>query len=214
MKRLVLLSEWRDDISSEFEKRIVSLIGKERSKLGYIPSQTDPDGTYYYPMKNRLDRLGFSGYVYCDIDEEFEARVLEDLGNCDAIFLSGGNTFHFLARLRERGMLDWLRGYVNRGGVVIGVSAGAMIMTDNINVAEYVDAKYLASSQLSSSQYGALGLVDFYFYPHWTEEPSQQRAIKELKRSDNNTTIFACPDGGAIVIDGVKREYFDHLIEY
>ncbi|WP_085505043.1 Type 1 glutamine amidotransferase-like domain-containing protein [Thalassobacillus devorans] len=213
MKRLVLLSEWKDDISSKLEQRIKDLIGKDRPQLGYIPSQTDPDGTYYFPMKNRLDRLGISDYVYCDIDEAFETRVLGNLGNCDAIFLSGGNTFHFLARLRERGMLNWLRGYVNRGGVVIGVSAGAMIMTDKINVAEYVDTKYLASSQLSSSQYGALGLVDFYFYPHWTEEPSQQRATKELKRSDN-TTIFACPDGGAIVIDGDKREYFDHVIEY
>ncbi|GGD01256.1 hypothetical protein GCM10007216_34960 [Thalassobacillus devorans] len=213
MQRLVLLSEWKTDISSELEKRIMSLIGKERPLLGYIPSQTDSDGTYYYTMKNRLDRLGFFDYVYCDIDEAFETRVLGNLGNCDAIFLSGGNTFHFLARLRERQMLDWLRSYVDRGGVIIGVSAGAMIMTENIKTAEFVDVKYLGSSPLSPSQYTALGLVDFYFYPHWIEEPSQHRAINELKRSDN-TAIFACLDGGGIVIDGDIREYFGHLIEY
>lgn len=212
MIRLVLLSEWKESLPSDLEQRIVNLVGKDKPKLGYIPSRTDPERTYFYPAKQQLDQVGFVDYLYFDVDEAFEKKLLGNLGNCDAIFLSGGNTFHFLSRLRERNMLSWLRDYVKNGGVLIGVSAGAMILTENILAADYVDAKYLAGSSLHPSEYGGAALAGFHFYPHWQGDSRQMEAIEALK--EKGRKIYACPDGSGIVIEGDKREHFGHVIEF
>ena len=46
---------------------------------------------------------------------------------CDAIHLTGGNTFQFSYWLRERGLDAELKRYAKAGGVLIGVSAGAIL---------------------------------------------------------------------------------------
>ncbi|WP_051353341.1 Type 1 glutamine amidotransferase-like domain-containing protein [Thalassobacillus devorans] len=212
MIRLVLLSEWKESLPGDLEHRIMNLVGKDKPKLGYIPSQTDPEGTYFYPAKQQLEQAGFVDYLYFDVDQAFEKKLLGNLGNCDAIFLSGGNTFYFLNRLRERNMLSWLREYAEKGGVLIGVSAGAMILTESILAAEYVDAKYLAGSYLHPTEYGGIALADFHFYPHWKGDFRQLEAVKDL--TGMGSKVYACPDRSGIVIEGNKREYFGHVIEF
>ena len=79
--------------------------------------------------------LGASLDVYYDLDQEYQPDQLGVLLSCDAVHLSGGNTFTFLYRLRQRGMIEVLQQYAANGGVLIGTSAGAMLLTRAIATA-------------------------------------------------------------------------------
>jgi len=72
--------------------------------------------------------------LYFDVDKEYDEKKIEELLACDAIFLSGGNTYYFLNSLRKRKFLPKLREYVRIGGILIGVSAGSIIMSKTIDI--------------------------------------------------------------------------------
>ncbi|MBM7554338.1 Type 1 glutamine amidotransferase-like domain-containing protein [Thalassobacillus pellis] len=213
MSVAVFISDWKTPLSNALEERIRGLIGKDKPLIGYIPSRTDEERRYFYPIKQQFDRLGAAGYVYCDVDKAFDPFVLGNLYNCKAIFLSGGNTFHFLTVLKSNGMIEWLKKYAEDGGVLIGLSAGGMIMTADILAAEFVDAKYLPESSMEKSEYGGIGLADFHFYPHWEGSKNQLCAVEELKKL-TSSPVIACPDGSGMVIMGDRFEFYGNLIEF
>jgi dipeptidase E len=103
---------------------------------------------------------------YFELGDGYNPDELDTLLTCDAIHLSGGNTYYFLHWLRVRNLLIRLREYVARGGVLIGVSAGAILMTPNIGSASLCGDMPLEGM----TDYAALGLVDFAFVPHLNEK--------------------------------------------
>ena len=132
---------------------------------------------------------------------------LQNLFSCDAIHLSGGDTPRFLTLLREHDLFERLRDYVTRGGVLIGISAGAIIMTPNILTA------YDCGDDRPSEPFDhtAFGLVDFAFMPHYTPELELQcRALAlELHR-----TLYVCQDGDGIVVNGNEIKLMGEVLEF
>jgi dipeptidase E len=119
--------------------------------------------------------------------------------DCDAIHLSGGDTAAFLLRLRKNGMLERLRAWAEAGGLLIGASAGAILMTPTIAV----DALYDEGQANSIQDSEALALLPFEFFPHLQAKP---RYLADLKEYSTRTPrpIIACPDGdGIVVTEGV-----------
>lgn len=110
--------------------------------------------------------------VYFELDVDFSKDTLPALLSCDAVHLSGGNTFYFLRWLRRRAMLPVLRDYVARGGVLIGVSAGAILMTPDVSTSALCGDTFVEEF----SDPAALGLVDFQFLPHF--EPSEAAPLR------------------------------------
>ena len=133
MKKLILYSDQIPYISEKIDKELVTLLDKSNPIIDYIPSCADPQRKYYRDRQAYYSRLGMNLEVYFELDEEYHPDMLETLLSCDAIHLSGGNTYYFLYWLRTREMLLPLRQYVSHGGVLIGVSAGSILMTPDIS---------------------------------------------------------------------------------
>lgn len=55
------------------------------------------------------------------------------------VYLSGGNTFHYPLHLRRSGLIHALRDFADRGGVLAGLSAGAILATPHIGLAAHPD---------------------------------------------------------------------------
>ena len=62
---------------------------------------------------------------------------LSELLKSDLIFLGGGNTFYFLKHLKSTGLIDELKTFAANGGVLCGLSAGAIIMTPHVHTASF-----------------------------------------------------------------------------
>ncbi len=57
---------------------------------------------------------------------------IHELQSFDAVYLCGGNTSYLLSRINETAFRHSLLAYIQKGGLVVGVSAGSLIFANNL----------------------------------------------------------------------------------
>ena len=184
-------------LADKIDKGLITLLAKSNPIIGYIPSVADPQRKYYRERQAYYSRMYMDLQIYFELDKEYRPNLLESLLSCDAIHLSGGNTYYFLHWLRKRKMLEPLRQYVKHGGVLVGVSAGSMLMSPDISICPlYVNEPIEVETDFSS-----LNLVDFAFAPHYGSKRMSASipALQKYSR-DHKIVVYACQDSGGIVV--------------
>jgi dipeptidase E len=182
------------------DERLLRLIGKPRPRIGYVPEAAYPDRVSFDRKRDYYAQMGADLAVY--FDEQTADSGRSALFECDAIHLSGGNTFSFLYWLKKRQMADSLRRYVFDGGVLVGVSAGSILMTPNVQSASLCGDPEDARLE----DYSALTLVDFHFWPHFDPERPLTPTEKNFIASRPKT--YACAGGSGIIVDDDTIELF------
>ncbi|MGF9697964.1 MULTISPECIES: Type 1 glutamine amidotransferase-like domain-containing protein [Paenibacillus] len=205
MAKLVLLSDVYFKTNEELDQKILNLLDCDEPSIGYIPSCSDPDRKYFEHTVRYYNQLGIESIHYYDLDLEYDQSTFERIFEADAIHLSGGNTFYFLSLLQKRNVLGLLRSYVKRGGILIGVSAGSILTTPTIEIAEY--GQDADENHVDLHDKKALGLVDFEFAPHWDGEEASLDSLRDYADA-NAAKVYACQDGDGIVIDGEEVELY------
>ena len=202
-RKLVFYSDQVIPENAKVDRRLLSLIGKPHPVMGYIPSSSDPGRVWFSQAQAYYDTFSVRLAVYFELDVDYQPQKLDQLLSCDAIHLSGGNTFHFLYWLRARGMLAALRDYVANGGVLVGVSAGSILMTPEIGTSSLCDDVALPGEEMEDLR--ALGLVDFAFLPHTNHLEAPLDLLTDYSRW-HSCTIYGCSDADGIVVE-------DELVE-
>jgi dipeptidase E len=195
--RLAFYSDQVIDENASIDARVLQLIGVKLPRIGYVSSAPDPSRFYFEQKRSYYQNRGAELSMYVDAQSDDLERDLRSLCTCDAIHLSGGNTFVFLQWLRARNILPVLRSYAEEDrGVLIGTSAGAILMTPMIETA-------LLCGDVRPSGFTddtALGLVNFLFWPHY------QRGAMPNIALDPRRLVYGCQDGTGIVVDGTAIE--------
>ncbi len=197
MKKLVLYSDQVPDLRDTADKELKALFKEPHPKIGFIPSASDPERKYYNDRKAFYNQLGMELAEYFELDIKWKPDKLKALLACDAIHLSGGNTYYFLTWLRKRQMMDVLRNYVVRGGVLIGVSAGSILMTPDITTSSICGDEMIPGE----TDFSGLGLIDFCFVPHFG---NMSFTIEDVKKyaQEKHRVVYAAKDTGAIIVNG------------
>ena len=84
-----------------------------------------------------------------------------DIESYDVLFVEGGNSFYYLYRMRENGIWEDVRKFIERGGLYVGISAGSLIMSPS------VDENFTREKNFGLEDVSAFGYVDFYLIVHW-----------------------------------------------
>jgi len=212
MKKLILHS---DQIAgkTQVEDTAFELFGLNKPKIAYIPSQSDPTRKYFNEKVEWYKQFGVSDLLYFDIDKEYDESKTDELLKTDAIFLSGGNTYYFLNSLKKRNFIPLLREYVEKGGVLIGVSAGSMIMSKTITITTIDTDINGDQNAVNLKDFTSLGLVDFEFFPHFDEKDGEitRRLIEYSKEIDS--VIYACRDGDGIIVNGRNIQLVGEIVK-
>ena len=166
MKKLMFYSDKSMSKNDMIDKELIAFFDKKNPSIGYIPSCLDPERKFYKEQKAYYANLDMNLSCYYGLNDVFNSERIKRLFSCDAIHLSGGNTYEFLYWLKKKKMLVQLRNYVEGGGVLIGVSAGAIIMTRDVELAVLCGDQPVQAE----TDHAALDLVDFAFFPHYKEE--------------------------------------------
>lgn len=183
------------------DERLLQLIGLAQPRIGYVASAPDPNRFDFENRRAHYADLG-ADLALCVDSDTVNASTVDALFDCDAIHLSGGNTFSFSRWLQKSGLLARLRAHARRGGVLVGVSAGAILMTEHIGTASLCGD--VASHPVDEHE--SLGLLQFGFWPHHVAGAAHRlpTAIGATFRGP----ICACPDGAGLVVDGSDVEVF------
>ncbi|WP_394392679.1 Type 1 glutamine amidotransferase-like domain-containing protein [Shewanella woodyi] len=214
--KLALLSSPTSSNGIDAIKQILAVQKKKVCKLAYIASGPEPDRQYFRQTQALYEELGAQMSLFVELESEFDDDILPELFGCDVIHLAGGDTFRFLKGLKRRGLLPKLRQYLEAGGALVGVSAGAMIMTPSI------ESAFLCgdSNDVELKDLSALELVPFHFMPHLPSELSTPvDFIAELQCKDVEfdealfESLYLCQDNSALVlIDGELEELGSPLL--
>ena len=205
MGALILLSDFTENDNANLKRKMREIFLDKKYTISYIPSMSDRKLKYFERTKSKLSEYGNFQFKYFDIDDFCNVDKIEKIFKSEIIYLSGGNTYYFLNNLKKRYLITRLRKYVENGGYIIGLSAGAIIMAKDIATAQFGDKDIVGLSDLSS-----LALVDFDFMPHWNEDSHYLDDLKKYSKNTGNT-VYACNDGDGIIVMNNKVHFYGNI---
>lgn len=197
--RLVLYSGGTDPRNQFLHEALAQLPGRRARSLTYVPYSHENGLFYFRRIKKRYQKVGIRKFRYFSVDSDFLRKEMREALKSDVIYLAGGNTYYFLKHLRESGFLKELEKFAKRGGVIAGLSAGAIILTPHIQLAGYPPHEG-DENEVRLKNLNSLGLVNFEFLPHYSNSAKTNRAMLLYSRR-HNLPIVACPDGSGVVIE-------------
>ena len=121
--------------TEEIKECFMDMAGKDMSlvKALFIPTAAIDAGAIEVLPKCMNDLLK------CGIPDKnikvFDLHIgmeIEELQQYDVVYLCGGNTHYLLERINDTNFNRSLMEYINNNGLVIGVSAGSLIFSNNL----------------------------------------------------------------------------------
>ena len=189
----------------EMDKNLLELTNKKNPKMTFIPSCHVHGQEDFLEIINQFRPHGIKKFIKWDIDRPYSNFFKKTVLQSDIIYLGGGNTYYFLKNLKKKGLLKELRSWVYSGGVLVGLSAGAILMTKKIETAGFPSFDKDENDE-SIKNLKAIGLVDFDFFPHYRNSKRYDTEIEAFSLMQN-IPLYACPDGSGIIISGATMSF-------
>ncbi|MEC0347658.1 Type 1 glutamine amidotransferase-like domain-containing protein [Peribacillus frigoritolerans] len=118
-----------------------------------------------FAMKAKEDLLGY-GFKKVDFNDiEFDKPEL--LKKYNVIYINGGNPFNLLYHMKKSGADLIIKDIAKQNTVIVGVSAGAIILGPNIEVVNYFTPQI---NTVDMQDLTALGLTNKAIFPHYDRE--------------------------------------------
>ena len=126
-------------VMATIDADLLEATGRSRPRVAVLPTASFPDGE---PIFQRWARMGVDHFE--KLGAEVEAVLVRDragaddpaaiqaVGEADLIYLSGGKPAYLLDSLDGSGLLRAIRDAHGRGAVLIGCSAGAMVLVERL----------------------------------------------------------------------------------
>jgi dipeptidase E len=203
--KLVLYSGGYVEDNEDLDKELLRLVPNEYPTVTFIPSSIEYAEELFEEFIVHFEKYGWDDFHLFPVDVPFTKYAAQNALKRDLIFLSGGNTFHFLHHLKQSGFAGMLKDYAHAGGVVAGESAGAIILTPNIETASYPDFD-ADDNDIALKNLKSLGLTHFEFFPHFQNTRRYIHALN-LESTDLLHPIFACEDGAGVVVEDEKTTF-------
>ncbi len=122
--------------TEEIKECFMNMAGKDMSlvKALFIPTAAiDADSIEVLPKcMNDLLKCGILN-KNIKVYDLHAGMAIKELQQYDVVYLCGGNTHYLLERINDTKFNKSLMEYINDNGFVIGVSAGSLIFSNNLN---------------------------------------------------------------------------------
>ena len=195
---LVFYSGGDDKENENLDRSFLELLGKKNPVVTFIPSSSYLSEQEFKSFVRHYSKFKITRFIHFPIDVPFDKILFQEVMRSDAIHMAGGNTFYFLHSLRKAKLLPQLKTFAEKGGLLTGLSAGAIMMTENIEMAGYPEFDR-DENIVNLKNLSALNLVDFLFFPHFRNSSRYDSVFKQYTRKSEKV-LYACPDGAGIVI--------------
>lgn len=178
---------------------IKKLTNKRKLKMTFIPSSSYMSHLDFRDFVYQYQAHNVEQFIHFPVDVHFTEVLKKEAFSADIIHLAGGNTYYFLATLRRAKLFNDLKKFINRGGILTGLSAGAIIMTPEIQTAGFPPFD-CDENEDNITDLRALNLVNFEFFPHYRNSKRYDQYLLEYSLKSKRK-IYASPDGSGVIVD-------------
>lgn len=201
MKNLFLCSSFKDVVPlfQEFIKG-----GLAAQKVTFIPTASLVEKVTFYvgAAKKAFETMGFVVDLL-DISRATPEEIASKLRQNDFIYVTGGNTFFLLQEMQKSGADKLIKEQILSGKTYIGESAGAMILSPNI---EYVKLMDSTKDAPDLETFSSLNVIDFYPVPHHTNFPFVKATENIIIQYQNILNLCPITNKQAIWVEGEKSQ--------
>ena len=182
-----------ESITKKYLSKMVS------NKIVFIPTagNVEPYTGYIDEGVEMLKSLGYELEII-DISKYDEDYLKNKLSKTECICISGGNTFYLLQELKKKNLIGLLYERIKEGLFYIGESAGAIIMSENIEYSQMMDDKSIASEL---DDYTGVNVFEHYVLPHIGEYPFEESTQKILENYQDKISLVAINNSEAILVN-------------
>jgi dipeptidase E len=124
------------------------------------------------------------------------------IGEAEAIFVTGGNSFRLVTALHRLSLIDAVRSAVDRGIPYYGASAGANVACPTIRTTNDMPI-------VQPPSFTAFNLVPFQINPHYIDPPPPEARIGETREErllqfleENDVVVVALREQSWLEVDG------------
>lgn len=132
--------------------------------------------------KQQLLDLGYEKVKFVDL----ESTSIVNFENFDTIYVCGGNTFKLMQAVNNSNFKSEILKALNRGGLYVGASAGALILSPTIAIAGNVEPD---ENEVGLTDMTGMNLINFEILPHYSPEQDEQIKIYKSKSSNEIKVI-------------------------
>ena len=121
--------------TTQLEQAFLTMLGKapKQARVLFVPTAAIDAGAVMVLGKCMNDMLKVGAREnQITVFDLHRAMALAELSPYDVVYLCGGRTQYLLDRMNDTGFSHVLMQYIAADGMVIGVSAGSLIFTDNL----------------------------------------------------------------------------------
>jgi dipeptidase E len=165
MTKILLTSNgfFTDLIKQQFLQLIDGDLSNLKATIITTASHKKQNNRFAMKAKEELLGYGFKKVDFNDI--EFDKPEL--LEKYNIIYINGGNPFYLLYHMKKSGADLILKDIAKQNTVIVGVSAGAIILGPNIEVINYFTPQI---NTVDMQDLTALGLTNKAIFPHYDRE--------------------------------------------
>lgn len=177
------------------ETEIRSFLG-DIDEVLFIPFALFDRDTYAATARARFQKMGYGLRSLHEVDNPERA-----VGEAEAIFVGGGNTFRLLKALYDTQVLNLIKHRVSGGMPYVGSSAGANVAGPTIKTTKDMPI-------VQPPSFDALGLVPFQISPHFLDpdansthmgETQEERILQFLE--ENDTPVAGLREGAMVRVE-------------
>jgi dipeptidase E len=185
-------------LTSLANKSIDKIDFGDKKRVAFIATAADLYGEKWFVVDDReaLKNRGLE-VVEFDIKDYNGKQLYDELMKFDVMFFSGGNSYYLLEKMKESGFDRIVGELLDNGVVYVGSSAGSVVTCPNIDFIRLMDHPEKVPNLES---FEGLGLVDFYFLPHFGREKYSD-VCKKILEGNKNKEIVAVEDDELVVVD-------------
>jgi len=177
------------------ESEIRSFLGDAKRVL-FVPYALFDRDKYAANARQRFQKMG---YELASVHTA--ANPVTAIGETEAVFIGGGNTFRLLKALYEFDLIETIRKRVSNGMPYIGSSAGSNVAAPTIKTTNDMPI-------VQPPSFEALGLVTFQINPHYLDPDPNSKHMGETRGEriiqfleENDTPVVGLREGAMLRIE-------------
>lgn len=188
----VVKNEYNLDVIDE---KILELAGKSHPRLLFIGFNIRANRIFGALKKNMLAKGVQCEYL--NYTEFGNQKTIDcKFKRADIVYIGGGNTIHYMHKIKKFGLDEKLKESFNQNKVLVGLSAGAIILSKFGSS----DSRHYKNENKFTTANG-LGFLDIFLAPHFTGSGREEDMPRIMKNKSKYVAI-GLDELSALVVDG------------